>query len=55
MGDVAAGSTDTVKRPVYHIVEKPGGIGRMVEVELPPESYYEALRADLGDRHSKAP
>ncbi len=41
--------------PVYHIVEQPGSIERMVEVEIPPEAYYEALRADMGERHSKVP
>ncbi len=54
-GDVVAGGTDTVRCPVYHIVAQPGGIERIVEVKLPPESYYEALRADLGDRRNKVP
>ena len=27
----------------------------MVEVELPPEAYYEALRVDMGKRHPKVP
>ena len=51
---VAAGTEDrdTRKCPVYHIVEQPGGIERMLEVEIPPEAYYEALRQDLEERRS---
>ena len=54
---VAAGTEDrdTRKCPVYHIVEQPGGIERMLEVEIPPEAYYEALRQDLEECHSKVP
>jgi hypothetical protein len=54
---VAAGTEDrdTRKCPVYHIVEQPSGIERMLEVEIPPEAYYEALRQDLEERHSKVP
>ena len=30
-------AVDTVRNPVFHIVEEPGGIDRMTEVEIPPE------------------
>ena len=52
---VVAEDRDTQKCPVYHIVEQPGGIERMLEVEIPPEAYHEALRRDMEERHSKAP
>jgi hypothetical protein len=38
----------------YHILETPGGIDRMHEVEIPTEEYYEALRKSMGERHPKA-
>ncbi len=44
---------DTIKKPVFHIVEEPGG-DRMTEVEIPPEYYYQKLREDLGQRHPAA-
>ena len=47
-------AVDTVRNPVFHIVEEPGGIDRMTEVEIPPEYYYQKLREDLGRRHSAA-
>ncbi len=55
LSPVSDGASGTANCPVYHIVEQPGGIERMVEVEIPPESYYEALRADMGNLHSKVP
>ena len=45
---------DIAKNPVYHIVEEPGAVERMIEVEIPPESYYKALRKDLAARYPKA-
>jgi hypothetical protein len=47
-------AVDTVRNPVFHIVEEPGGIDWMTEVEIPPEYYYQKLREDLGRRHSVA-
>ena len=38
----------------YHILETPGGIDRMHEVEIPTEEYYAALRKSMGERHPKA-
>ena len=43
----------------YHILEAPGGIDRMREVEIPTEEYYSALRKYMvrkymGDKHPKA-
>ena len=37
-----------------HILETPGGIDRMHEVEIPTEEYYQALRKSMGERHPKA-
>ena len=38
----------------YHILETPGGIDRMHEVEVPTEEYYVALRKHMGIMHPKA-
>jgi hypothetical protein len=43
-----------MRNPAFHIVEDPGGIDKMAEVETPPEYYYQKLREDLGRRHSDA-
>ena len=48
------GAVSMVKNPVYHIVEEKGGIDRMNAVDIPPEEYYDALRADMESRHAKA-
>ena len=37
-----------------HIIEKPGAVDRMMEVELPTTEYYESLRADMTVRFPKA-
>ena len=34
------GAVDTIKAPVFHIVEQPGQIERMTETEVPTEYYY---------------
>jgi hypothetical protein len=49
-----AAVVNTIKHPVFHIVEEVGGLDRMAEVETPTEYYYDALRADMGARHPKA-
>ena len=36
----------------YHIVEEPGGIDRLAEVETPSDEYYIELRKDMDARHS---
>ena len=41
-------------RPVFHIVEEPGSIEKMLEVEVPCEYYYEKLKEDMSKRHPKA-
>ena len=48
------GAVNTVRNPVYHIVEEKGGIDRMNAIDIPPEDYYDALRADMKSRHPKA-
>jgi len=45
---------DTVTHPAFHIVEEPGKIEHMTEVEVPTEYYYEKLREDLAARHPGA-
>ena len=45
---------DLTKYGLYHIVEEPGGIEWVAEVETPTEYYYDALRKDLGERFPKA-
>ena len=45
---------DVVEHPVFHIVEVPGGIEHMVDVECPSEEYYEALAQDMRERHPQA-
>jgi hypothetical protein len=40
--------------PVFHIVEEPGGVEIMADVEVPTEEYYDAFAADLKQRHPKA-
>ena len=46
--------TPTTVGSVYHIVEEPGAIDRIVDVLSPPETYYEQLRADMAVRHPDA-
>ena len=54
-GDSSPGQPVRIsKNPIYHIVEEPGGIDRMTAVEVPPEAYYVALRADMVARHPNA-
>ena len=53
-GGRAGQALEIAKNPIYHIVEEPGGIDRMTSVEAPTESYYEALRKDLGERYPGA-
>ena len=43
-----AAAADTVATPVHHIVEEPGAIERLTEIETPTEYYYQKLRSDLG-------
>ena len=45
---------NTMTSPVYHIVEEPGAIERMTEVEVPTEYYYDRLREDMKKRHPNA-
>ena len=45
---------DTVAAPVHHIVEEPGAIERLTEIETPTEYYYQKLRSDLGERYPNA-
>jgi hypothetical protein len=40
-----------VTHHVGHVVEEPGGIDRLAEVETPTEYYYSALRKDMGERY----
>ena len=58
-GEVTDGGQNHVKGDhppysSYHILETPGGIDRMHEVEIPTEEYYAALRKSMGERHPKA-
>ncbi len=39
---------EPLAHPNYHILETPGGIDRMHEVEIPTEEYYSALRKYMG-------
>ncbi len=48
------GMVDTIKHPVFHIVEEPGGIRHLVDCEVPTEEYYDALAADMATRHPDA-
>ena len=54
-GTPAAASTlnkvNTVKNPVFHIVEEPGGIRYMADCEVPTQAYYDALAEDMKKRH----
>ena len=54
---VAAGDA-TSKGPIVHrschIVEDPGGIAHVIDVDVPTEYYYEAYAKDLLARHPKA-
>ena len=45
---------EPLAHPSYHILETPGGIDRMHEVEIPTEEYYSALRKYMGEKHPKA-
>ncbi len=44
---------DHPPHPSYHILETPGGIDRMHEVEIPTEEYYSALRKSMGEKHPR--
>ena len=44
---------DIGDHPVYHIVEVPGKIERLADIECPTEEYYDALAVDMGKRHPK--
>ena len=44
----------TIHQKVGHIVEDPGGISRLIDVEVPTEYYYEEYAKDLKRRHPKA-
>ena len=48
-----SGIRDCVRSPAYHIVEEPGSIERMIELERPTEEDYKLLREDMGVRHPK--
>ena len=48
------GVENTVRNPVYHIMEEKGGIDRMDAIDIPPEEYYDALRKDMESRFPKA-
>ena len=39
---------------VAHIVEEPGGLEQLAEVDTPTEEYYDLLRKDMAERHPKA-
>ena len=46
---------DKTRSPsVFHIVEQPGAVERMAEVEVPPQYYYTQLREDMEKRHPDA-
>jgi hypothetical protein len=45
---------DVITHPVYHIVEEPGGISTLTDVECPTEEYYDALATDMAARHPDA-
>eukprot|EP00969_Alexandrium_andersonii_P086994 3837472-Alexandrium_andersonii.AAC.1 len=51
---LASQPLDVTRTPVFHIVEQPGAIERMTEVEVPTGEYYESLRTDMAARHPKA-
>ena len=56
VGAAVLGNTarNVAKLPVFHIVEQPGAIERMAEVEVPTEYYYDKLREDMGSRYPDA-
>ena len=45
---------DPLTHPVFHIVEEPGGIERLTDIECPTEEYYDALAKDMRERHPNA-
>ena len=47
-GASAVSQVDTIRHPVFHIIEEPGGIQHMVDCEVPTEEYYDALALDMG-------
>ena len=51
--EASVASTTPVNR-VGHIVESPGGILNLIDVEVPTEYYYDAYAKDLRARHPKA-
>ena len=53
-GSDAAPEVTSRRHAVAHIVEDPGYLEWVAEVEVPTEEYYSALRADLAARHPKA-
>ena len=42
---------DTKEHPVFHIIEEPGGIKHLTEIEVPTEEYNNARAADMAARH----
>ena len=44
---------DIKENPVFHIIEEPGGIKRLTEIEVPTEEYNTARAADMAARHPK--
>ena len=50
----SSGATAGAPMQVGHIVEDPGGIAHLIDVEVPTEYYYEAYGKDLSERHPKA-
>ena len=54
MAAMALGSVvDTIRRPVFHIVEQAGAIDEITELDSPTEYYYDELRKDLEKRYPK--
>ena len=48
------GDSSPIQHRSYHILEDPGGIGRMADCDVPTEEYYEALAQDMKVRHPNA-
>ena len=48
---LAGQAPDIIQHPVFHIVEEPGMIAHMKDREIPTETYYYALAADMASRH----
>ena len=39
---------------VAHIVEEPGGLEQLAEIDTPTEEYYDVLRKDMAEKHPRA-